>query len=57
MMIINFSPTHVAASAGSAHCLQLLNDYGANLGMSSADGTTPLHEAAISGYPGIMSRL
>ena len=47
----------MAASYGLIECLQLLERYGANLGMPSIDGATPLHEAAASGQPGINDKL
>ena len=51
------SPAHIAASYGLTECLKLLKTYGANLGMPSVDGATPIHEAAANGHPGIYLNL
>ena len=47
----NSSP-EAAASVESLQCIQILQTYGANFGVESVHGATPMHNAAASGYVG-----
>ena len=44
--------SHIAASVESLQCIQILQTYGADFGVKSVHGATPMHKAAASGYVG-----
>ena len=46
------SCSDTAASVESLQCIQILQTYGANFGVKSVHGATPMHKAAASGYVG-----
>ena len=46
------SCSDIAASVESLQCIQILQTYGANFGVKSVHGATPIHKAAASGYVG-----
>ena len=47
-----YSCSAIAASVESLQCIQILQTYGANFGVKSIHGITPMHKAAASGYVG-----
>ena len=46
------SSSETAASVESLQCIQILQTYGANFGVKSVHGATPMHKAAASEYVG-----
>ena len=51
------SSSDIAASVESLQCIQILQTHGANFGVKSVHGATPMHKAAASGYVGPSVRL
>ncbi len=51
------SPLHLAASSGSAECVDALLAQGASVAATAANGSTPLHWAAGGGHAGAVSAL
>ena len=50
--VYTYSCSDTAASVESLQYIQILQTYGADFGVKSVHGATPMHKAAASGYVG-----
>ena len=52
LLLICVVCSDITASVESLQCIQILQTYGANFGVKSVHGATPMHKAAASRYVG-----